>query len=446
MWSGVKHGPFFRPSATYTSDEYNAWQAASIACPSTPIGITLTLHNPLLLSYDILRVSIHSRKLSHNILLIKMVYYLWVFGSNGEGQLGEGIPIADIVSKPTALPHQSMFKDIQAIKSGDNHTLLLLNDGSVFGIGDNRVGQLSIKLGSAAQINRFQEIKKDVSLLAATCGTSAFISYREGPCSSIFTTGHGQWGELGSGDKEDMTAFGFSEQRWMDTGLYREPLDFAAGVWHYVVVMMDGSVYGWGKARLGQLGEKLSGKVTKPTKIEAIPFKPVRVVCGKDFTYLIDDPSRGEHMVLGKDKFNIISAMPPDIKGWKDLGATWHAIFVLFDDGRLTAWGKENQWKLLPPELPAIEKIAVGSDHVLAVTRDGKLISWGWGKHGNCGDLSAIKQKVENDMVSGFWSEISIPGQLKNVFAGYCTSFVITDVNEEPGQNIEKDERQLARA
>lgn len=360
-----------------------------------------------------------------------MVHQLWVFGSNGEGQLGEGIPVADIIDRPTLLPNQPFFKDIKSIKSGDNHTLFLLNDGSVSGIGDNRAAQLGTGSNGTPRTDHFGKLEDGVALCAATCTTSAFISYYGGPRSSIFTHGHGQWGELGRGDVKSICTDGVSEAPWTDTYLYGEPIDFAAGVWHYVVVMASSAVYGWGKARLGQLGVQLHDKLTEPTKIEGISFKPVRVACGKDFTYLVSDSSTGEHVVLGKDKFNIISAMPPDIKGWKDIGATWHAIFVLFKDGRLTAWGKENQWKLLPPDLPRIEKIAVGSDHVLAITKDGKLISWGWAKHGNCGDVSNLRQEIKNDMISGLWNEVDIPGKITKVAAGYCTSFVITEVEEE---------------
>lgn len=354
---------------------------------------------------------------------------LYVFGSNGEGQLGEGIPIADIVSKPTALPYNPCFENVKAIRSGDNHTLFLSDDESVSGIGDNRVGQLVIG-DQRPRVDRLEKLEDGVSFCAATCESSAFVSFY-GAHSIILTLGRGQWGELGRGDQEDMGGFGDSESLLSDPYLHGDIADFAAGVWHYVAVMTDGSVFGWGKARLGQLGDKLSNKVSTPTKIENISFKPIKVVCGKDFTYLVGDSSTGEHMVLGKDKFNIISAMPSDIKGWKDVGATWHAIFVLFEDGRLTAWGKENMWKLLPPNLPLIEKIAVGSDHILALTKDNKLISWGWGKHGNCGDLSNIQHEVKNDMISGFWNEIDIPGQIRSIAAGYCTSFVITEDKEE---------------
>ena len=359
-----------------------------------------------------------------------MVHQLWVFGSNGEGQLGEGVPVADIVDKPTLLPSQSFFQSIKSVKSGDNHTLFLLDDGSVYGAGDNRVAQLSAESDAPPQINRFKKMESPVTLCASSSTTSAFITYKAESGCSVFTQGHGRWGELGRGEIDSTASHDLTAVPWMDTYLSGEPVEFAAGVWHYVAVIASGAVYGWGKARLGQLGAQLHDKVTQPSQIENLPFKPVRVVCGKDFTYLVGDPSTGEHMVLGKDKFNIISGMPPDVKGYKDIGATWHAIFVLFDDGRLAAWGKENQWKLLPPNLPLLDRIAVGTDHILAVTTEGKLISWGWAKHGNCGDVSSLQHDIKYDMISGFWNEIEIPGKITKIAAGYCTSFVITEVDE----------------
>src|SRR5690242_13446746 len=357
-----------------------------------------------------------------------MVHQLWVFGSNGEGQLGEGIAAADIIDKPTLLPNQSFFKDIKRVKSGDNHTLFHLVDSTILGVGDNRGAQLSAESDAPPQVKQFRKLAGSVALSAATSTTSAFISYCGGSRSSIFTQGQGRWGELGRGDMQSTSTAEHAAAPWMDTYLHGEPIDIAAGVWHYVVVMVSGAVYGWGKARLGQLGPGLNDKVTEPTEVRDIPFKPARVVCGKDFTYLVGDPSTGEHKVLGKDKFNIISSMPQNVAGFKDIGATWHAIFVLFDDGRLTAWGKENQWKLIPPNLPPIDKIAVGTDHVLAVTKEGKLLSWGWAKHGNCGDVRNLRHEIKNDMITGFWNEVNIPGRITKIAAGYCTSFVISEV------------------
>ncbi|KAF1841990.1 RCC1/BLIP-II [Cucurbitaria berberidis CBS 394.84] len=354
-----------------------------------------------------------------------MSHQLYVFGSNGEGQLGT--PAAEIVSTPILISDPPPLAGLRAIRGGDNHTLFLTEEGIVYGVGDNRKGQLSSQLGNAPRLETFKDLNHRASLSAATCESSAYILADKASSRSwIHTEGSGQWGELGRGDEIMNTIAVSGERAPLVDPLPGAAVDFAAGAWHYVAILEDGTVYSWGKARLGQLGEQSSNKVTVPTKIEGIPFKPVKVICGKDFSYFVGDSSIGEHILLGKDKFNVDSGKPQNVKGWKDMGATWHAIFVLFDDGKLAAWGKENMWELLPTGLPLLEKIAVGSDHVLAVTKEGKLISWGWGKHGNCGDLSKIKHEVKNHMVSGFWNEISIPGEIDAIGAGFCTSFVVT--------------------
>jgi protein ATS1 len=354
-----------------------------------------------------------------------MTRRLYVFGSNGEGQLG--IPAADIVNTPTIVSDPPPLEGFPKFCGGDNHTLVLTSEGEVFGVGDNRKAQLVPGPGMVSRFDTFTKIGGGFRFAAATCESSAFIIGHDTlEQSMVHTRGTGQWGELGFDNGNTDQAAADAEQPPILIALPGKVVDFAAGVWHYVAVLEDGSVYGWGKARLGQLGENLSGKVTMPTRITGLSFKPTKVVCGKDFTYLVGDPLTGEHTILGKDKFNVISDMPKEVNGYKDIGATWHAIFVLFEDGKLIAWGRNTMWELVPSGLPPIDIIAVGSEHVLAVTKGGKLISWGWAKHGNCGDLLDMQEKVENDMVSGFWNDVVVPGKVEAIGAGFCTSFIVT--------------------
>ncbi|KAL5120625.1 alpha tubulin suppressor [Pleosporales sp. CAS-2024a] len=363
-----------------------------------------------------------------------MARQLYVFGSNGQGQLG--IPAADMVHTPTILSHPPPLAGLRIICGGDNHTLVLTAQGQVFGVGDNRKAQLIPGPGLVSRLETFTPMGAGFRFAAATCESSALILAHDTlEQSMVHTRGAGPWGELGYESRSRSRSRSTDDQAASDETEQQPPIlialpgkvvDFSAGAWHYVAILDDGSVYGWGKARLGQLGDDLSAKVQTPSKIAGIPFKPAKATCGKDFTYLVGEPGTGEHIVLGRDKFNLVSHMPNDVKGWKDIGATWHAIFVLFQDGTLIAWGRNAIWDLLPPNLPPIDKIAVGSEHVLALTLQGELLSWGWSKHGNCGDLADVQEKVNNDMVSGFWNVINLPAKVEAIGAGFCTSFVVT--------------------
>jgi protein ATS1 len=364
-----------------------------------------------------------------------MSYQLYVFGSNGAGQLG--VEAADVVQTPTIAHSWPADKDITAVCGGDNHTLIQSSDGSLHHAGNTEMLQLGPRLHGQPRISDHFEssVRTGVLFCAATCESSAYIidQVSSGRSDQIFTTvsiqGTSHWGEGGTSKPGVLKIKDYCHHL-----LPHPVVDFAAGNWHYVVILSNGDVFGWGKSRLDQLGAMLSAqqRINEPTIIgENIPFRPLKVICGKEFTYLASHPSTGEHHLLGRDKFSLRSSMPANIKGWKQIGATWHAVFVLFEDGSLTAWGKENMWKLLPDNLPLIEQMAVGSEHVVAVTRDGRLISWGWGKHGNCGNLTGLEDKVKNDMINGFWNEIDIPGTIKFLGAGFCTSFVLTETANE---------------
>ncbi|CAI6340252.1 unnamed protein product [Periconia digitata] len=361
-----------------------------------------------------------------------MPYKLFVFGSNGEGQLG--ISSQDIVHSPVLAPSWPAEHNIAAVCSGDNHTLFYTSSGKIYGAGDNSKGQLGIIPNKSAERKRvegFEELYGSLHFCAATCESSAYITnismfggVQEGVL-SVEGTSH--WGELGTPDVKSTE--GQPREQFQQT-LPDAAIDLAAGGWHYITILSNGEVWGWGKSRLDQLGSKLSSqqKVVRPTRLdEAIPFKPVKVICGKEFTYLASTPAEGKHYLLGRDKSGLRTSMPSHIKDWKTIGATWHAIFVLFEDGNLVAWGKDNLWKLVPEGLPSIEQIAVGSEHILALTKDGTLISWGWGKHGNCGDLTKLEAEIKNDMVSGLWNNINIPGNISFIGAGFCTSYVLVE-------------------
>jgi protein ATS1 len=202
-------------------------------------------------------------------------------------------------------------------------------------------------------------------------------------------------------------------------------------------------VYGWGKTRGGQLGSAHQTPSLIPTKLDIPPdLKVAHVVCGNDFTFLYSSTQEGRYLLLGKDKHGIAAGLPSSIAQWKTVCATWHAIFILLHDGRLIAAGKQNQWKLVPDNLPYLVEIATGNEHVLARTEDGRVLAWGWGDDGNCGDLSKMEPPTTGSFVSGRWNEIvEIPGDICLLGAGANTSFVATWVDEggapEPKAHIE---------
>ncbi|ORY10414.1 regulator of chromosome condensation 1/beta-lactamase-inhibitor protein II [Clohesyomyces aquaticus] len=364
-------------------------------------------------------------------------YTLYAFGSNGEGQLGIGNN--HDTPRPTRVPFTSSLSgtNLLRITGGANHTLIHLDHcgGTVYGAGSNQYGQL--EPSRIDRLEKFRKLNQRITLCAAAQNSSAFISNGNTKPNGngramLFGLGISEWGELGPvvAAPEAYHEYG----GWEPKKLFRFPtnvIDFAAGAWHYVAVLQDGQIWGWGKGRNGQLGRGRPDENLIPSELDPVDFQPVRVVCGKEFTYLVGDPVTGSHAILG-DRPTIRRGIPENVPGWKQIGASWNAVFVLFDDGRLIGFGKENLWELVPAGLPPIDNIAVGACHVLALTKAGNLLTWGWGEHGNCGLLDT--ERYPKNIVSGRWVELlPPPGNVQAIVTGAS----IGEISDEERGSLE---------
>lgn len=409
---------------------------------------------------------------------------LYACGSNGEGQLGLGYR-SDKVLVPTPVPEttcmewEGVLMTLHEIRCGPNQTFLR-SSGAVVGAGDNRDKQIGympsadecegryLRFSTALDGRCFGDVAAAWKSTAFACRANDGRKDEYGNLvdTRLDVLGRGEWGELGRPGEvvhpdlvknpievvEDRTRSvptPFSHKIVRNAPeplcavLPNEPRVIAAGMYHYVLVTEDEqteeqTVYGWGRSKNGQLGESFRSSriVDKPTVLFDVPFPVHRLVCGQYFTYLVGDRESGEHIILGDDKHGIKSKAPPHIKGWKDVGATWNAIFVLFNDGTLTAWGKEDLWQLIPSNLPKIDQVAVGSDHIICITADKKVISWGWAEHGNCGDVSTLKQPLVKGYITGQWNELKLMGEPYKLGAGYSTSFVLTFLRSDVERRI----------
>ena len=205
----------------------------------------------------------------------------------------------------------------------------------------------------------------------------------DGRVDRVFTLGTGFKGELGLGPilvkMASATLLDF-----VPAG--REVVDLAACMSHVVAVLDNGDVYGWGNGRKGQLGEPVEAVVAAPRRVDGVGFEVRRAVCGRKFTVLFGDAERGEVRFLGEQKYFESLPEGDEVRGWTNVAAGWGAVYVLKPDGKLLAWGRDDHGQLPPKDLPALRSIAAGSEHVVALTKDGEeVLTWGWGEHGNCG-------------------------------------------------------------
>ena len=357
--------------------------------------------------------------------------HVFCLGSNGLSQLGIGhkedvsVPKSAIFNVPTP-------SDITTISAGGNHTLVLAA-GVLYSAGDFVTGARGISPQEDGLNNIFRPVlldsegatltNSDIAFCAATWESSIIVQKdNHGRANQVFTFGIGNKGELGQGEILFRSAKPQLIKDFPPIGL--EIVDLAASVSHAVAVLSNGDVYGWGSGRKGQLGEPQE-VVYAPRKITGLDFKVVQAVGGREFTYLVSETKEGKHAVLGSDKWEVRSATPASVTGWKEIGAGWGSIIVLLENGKVLSWGRNDHGQLPSPETPLFSKIVVGSEHALGLTLDGDVLAWGWGEHGNCGPNT-----TEGD-VKDRWNVIASskyipPGsKIYSIGAGCATSWVL---------------------
>ncbi|KAH6603568.1 hypothetical protein Trco_008343 [Trichoderma cornu-damae] len=355
---------------------------------------------------------------------------IYAIGSNGSGQLGISHREDVSVPKPVLFHPKQPSSRIVKVAAGGNHTLLLTDSGKLYWSGDPAGGacglgpfpSVSVFLEARLSKEDNQEQVGEVALVAATWEASVIVSKDDqGKRTKVSSFGIGLKGELGLGELIVRTPSATRIKGFPPSGT--EVVDLSACMGHVVAVLDNGEAYGWGNCRKSQIGEP-GAVVYSPRKIGGINFRVARAVCAKESTCLFGESGSGNLLVLGSDKGGLASKAPSAAPSWKDVGASWGNFYILGQDGRLQGWGRDDHGQLPPASLPFLEKVAIGSEHVVALSADGDVLAWGWGEHGNCGP------QVENNDVKGRWnivasSKLIPPGsKIDNIGAGCATSWI----------------------
>jgi len=179
---------------------------------------------------------------------------------------------------------------IKKISCGEDHTALLLNDGTVWTWGWNCYGELG--LGDTKQRNIPMEIPDLKNIIDISCGnyhTCAVNRY-----GIVYSFGNNQYGQLGLGD---------TKHRSIPTIIptIRNINSVSGGFLHTAVIDINGDVYTFGNNCSGQLG--LGDKVDRliPTKIEVIR-NVKQISCGSYTTAMITNT--GKLVTIGQQLCN----------------------------------------------------------------------------------------------------------------------------------------------
>uniref|UniRef100_A0A5B7BRW3 Putative ultraviolet-B receptor UVR8 n=1 Tax=Davidia involucrata TaxID=16924 RepID=A0A5B7BRW3_DAVIN len=210
------------------------------------------------------------------------------------------------------------------------------------------------------------------------------------------------------------------------SGPIRRVLLISAGASHSVVLLSGNVVCSWGRGEDGQLGHGDAEDRFSPTQLSALnSHEIVSVTSGADHTTAYSE-SRMQAYSWGWGDFGRLGHgnssdlfTPQPIKALHGLRIKQiacgdsHCLAVTIK-GEVQSWGRNQNGQLglgttedslVPQKIAAfqgvsVKMVAAGAEHTAAVTEDGELYGWGWGRYGNLGlgdrDDRLVPQKVSN--------------------------------------------------
>lgn len=292
-------------------------------------------------------------------LFLKSDGSVWGCGNNRHGQLGTGKAYIDEYPEerhPVPIAGLSAVKEISA---GENFSLFLKKNGTVWACGRNSQGQL----GDGTKTDQLRPIQIP--------GLSGVTAIATGQNHSLFLKGDGtvwgcgwnQYSQLGKESYINGNDYGSFDSIVQVPGL-TGVIAVAAGVYHSLFVMSDGTVRACGGNSFGQLGIGTRSEATYGISATPVPVPGLT----------------GIQSISGGERYSLFL---------KDDGTVWACGSS--SDGRLgvVPFGPDRKNDRLSPVqvtgFSDVKAISAGWAHSLFLTGDGGVWAFGRNWHGQVG-------------------------------------------------------------
>ena len=194
---------------------------------------------------------------------------LYGCGSNSSGQLGLGDTTNRNSLTSISMPLGKIFKNLSAGTNG--HTIMLMTDGTIYGTGINNNGQLG--LGNTTNRNSLTSISMPLGKIVkqVSCGAwSTIMLMTDGTVYGVGDNYSGNFGfsNTGATDILSLTPFPLPPNKTVNQML-------GVGGSHTILLMTDGTIYCTGNNVDGQLG---LGDTTNRYSLTPFPLPPNKKV------------------------------------------------------------------------------------------------------------------------------------------------------------------------
>jgi len=356
---------------------------------------------------------------------------LWSWGQNVSGQLG----LNDFTLRSSPVQVGTLNTWTGDISTGVGVSMMIRSDGTLWGMGDHRYGML----GWGSSSIELLPIDSGTTWVSASTGTSHTVAIKNN--GTMWSWGQNNLGQLGEGP----LGSAFNKYSPVQIGLLNTWSKVSAGSNHNMAIKTDGTMWGWGQASSGKLGDNTTSNKSSPVQIGTRTWN--NVYSGNEHTIAIRTDGTlwawgsNNNGQLG-DNTGVNKSSPVQIgtlNNWSSASTTkndfsYSNTAAIKTDGTLWIWGQNNYGNLgnntsgfayrsSPVQLGTETNWASVSvnTHVLGLKTDGTIWSWG---NNDAGQLGIGNIAFVNSHRS---SPVQI-GTLNNwskIFAGLRSSLAI---------------------
>lgn len=311
----------------------------------------------------------------------------------------------------------TLADDAVSVSSGDQHTLALLANGTVWAWGVNANGELGDGTNTTSMTPVQVSGLTNVISIAADASTSVAVK-SDG---TVWAWGSNATGQLADGTTTPSNV----PVQIVATGL-ANITKVAVGGDHVIARKNDGTVWAWGNNDMGQLVGGGS-TVLLPTQISGLT-NVSEIAAGTGFSLALRTNGTVSswgfndygQLGLGDTTLRTTPVVVPGLVGVAQVTTGTAHSLVRLQDGTLRAWGNNELGQLgdgtfinrVSPvavwRVKAVQSVAAGFLHSLAVRSDGSV--WTWGNNGN--EQLAVSVRHEHRPAIRLIVDLADTGQL----------------------------------
>ena len=360
------------------------------------------------------------------------------WGVNANGQFGNGT----YNSNNNVAVQINSLTGITAIAGGEDYSLALKDDGTVWAFGANSKGQLGN--GTNTQSNLPVQVSSLNEILAIAGGLGHSLVLKNN--GTVWTFGNNSYGQLGNGTYS-------SSNVPVQVSSLNNIIAISGGGEHSLALKSDGTVWAWGFNFDGQLGN--GGPVKSNIPVQVILLTGVIAISGGG-THSLALKSDGTVWAWGNNIWgalgngnNTASVIPVQVNLLTEVIAIaandGNSSLALKSNGTVWEWGDKigiygtsirSNVPLQADSLSGITAIAAGGVHCIAKKNNGTIWAWGDNLNGVLGDGTYISSSIPVQ-VTGLCNTLDIKENLiQNSVLVYpnptkgIINLDLTDVNE----------------